>query len=556
MKRWLLTFLVPVMFYGASWVNGATFYQIFPLSFYDSDGDGKGDLKGIAEKMDYLTNLGITAIWLNPIFLAKDYHGYNTIDYYQIDPRLGTMEDFNLMIAEAHKRGVKVILDLVINHTAVQHPWFVDGVTNKNSRYTNYYIWSKTKLSWPNPTGSTAQPAWNLYNDTNSWRNGQYYYAAFNLNVPDLNLVNPQVVEEVKKIVKFWLDRGVDGFRLDAARYYIEKGEGEQTDTAETIAFIDMLVRYVKSINPEAYVVAEVFAPMEICANYYKGEGGLDAVFNFDFGGTGDKAIYPFLLTGRSGSLRTALEKYNAIAKKNVPMTFFALFLSNHDTGRLSEKVKQVAKQKLAAVLQFTLPGGAPYVYYGDEIGQLHGSKKSRGGGDSEKRYPLWWSDEEKTGGFSARGKSWVVVMQPEYYVTNKINIKTYQQDKQSLWYVYQKLITMRKKYPALQTGQFVDMPFEQAKEKGLDSVLTYARVRENQVVVVILNGSASDVELKEPVALSVMKTGQWKYVDGMASADLTKPVPKAFVDSVLKGQWDVQVKGNEFALMVFEKVK
>ncbi|URA09610.1 alpha-amylase family glycosyl hydrolase [Thermospira aquatica] len=556
MKRILVGLLFPVLMFGASWVNGATFYQIFPLSFYDADGDGKGDLKGITEKLDYLTNLGVTAIWLNPIFLAKDYHGYNTIDYYQIDPRLGNMEDFDRMVAEAHKRGIKVILDLVINHTAIQHPWFVDGVTNQKSPYTNYYVWSKTKLSWPNPTGSTTQPAWNLYSGTNSWRNGQYYYAAFNLNVPDLNLKNPQVVEEVKKIVKFWLDKGVDGFRLDAARYYIEKGEGEQTDTPETIEFIDKLVRYIKSVNPEAYVVAEVFAPMEICAQYYKGEGGLDAVFNFDFGGTGDKAVYPFLLTGRTATLRTALEKYATVAKKGVPSQFFAMFLSNHDTGRLSEKVKQVAKQKLAAVLQFTLPGGAPYVYYGDEIGQLHGSKKSRGGGDSEKRYPLWWSDEEKTGGFSSGGKSWVVIMQPEYYLTNKINIKAYQQDKQSLWYTYQKLITMRKKYPALQSGAFVDLPFEQAKEKGLDSVLTYARVTDNQVVVVIINGSSSKASLKEIVNLPVMKTGQWKYVDGISSQDQTKPVPKNLQESVVKGEWNVTLKGNEFAIMVFEKTK
>jgi|YNPMSStandDraft_2_1061718.scaffolds.fasta_scaffold00037_11 glycosidase len=556
MKRFLLLLVIPFFCYGASWVNGATFYQIFPLSFYDADGDGKGDLKGIAQKMDYLTNLGITAIWLNPIFLAKDYHGYNTLDYYQIDPRLGTMEDFDLMIQEAHKRGVKVILDFVINHTSVLHPWFVDGATNKNSPYTNYYVWSKTKLSWPNPTGSTTQPAWNLYNNSNSWRNGQYYYAAFNLNIPDLNLTDPKVVEEVKKIVKFWMDKGVDGFRLDAARYYIEKGEGEQTDTPETIAFIDKLVRYIKSINPEAYVVAEVFAPMEVCASYYKGEGGLDAVFNFDFGGTGDRAIYPFLLTGRSGSLRTALEKYTALAKKNVPFTFFALFLSNHDTGRLSEKVKQVPKQKLAAVLQFTLPGGAPYVYYGDEIGQLHGSKKSRGGGDSEKRYPLWWSDEPTTGGFSPGGKSWVVVMQPEYYVTNNMNVAAYQKDKQSLWYVYQKLIAMRKKYPALQIGSFVDLPFEQAKEKGLDSVLTYGRVTDKQVALVLINGSASPVELKEALNLSALSTGKWKYVDGISSVDLTKPVPSDVVQGVLKGQWNVKLVGTDFYVMIFEKVQ
>jgi len=556
MKRFLWVLFLPMALYGATWVKGATFYHIFPLSFYDADGDGKGDLKGITAKLDYLTNLGITAIWLNPIFVAKDYHGYNTMDYYQIDPRFGTMADFDEMIAQAHKRGLKVILDLVINHTSVLHPWFIDGATNKNSPYTNYYIWSKTKLDWLNPTGSTTQPAWNLYNNTNSWRNGQYYYAAFNLNVPDLNLTNPRVVEEIKRIVKFWLDKGVDGFRLDAARYYIEKGPGEQTDTPETIAFVDMLVRYIKTINPEAYVVAEVFAPMEVCASYYKGEGGLDAVFNFDFGGTGDRAIYPFLLTGRSGSLRTALEKYATLRKKGVPFQFFALFLSNHDTGRLSEKVKQVPKQKLAAVLQFTLPGGAPYVYYGDEIGQLHGSQRSRGGGDSEKRYPLWWSAEEKTGGFSTGGKSWVVVMQPEYYVTNKINIEAYQKDKQSLWYVYQKLIMLRKKYSALQEGEFVDLPFEQAKEKGLDSVLTYARVTTNQVAVMILNGSSSEVEVSEAMALPALQSGQWKYVDGVASVDLTKPVPRAFVDSVMKGQWNVRLGGNEFAVMIFEKVK
>ena len=203
---------------GQPWWNDTTFYEIFVRSFYDSDGDGAGDLNGLIGKLDYLndgdptttSDLGVTGIWLMPIMASPSYHGYDVTDYYQVNPEYGTNEDFKRLIEEAHKRGIRVIIDLVLNHTSAEHPWFIES-QDPNSPKRDWYVWSDEE-----PQGKGWHPG----------KNGGYYYGYFGEHMPDLNYKNPAVTEEMQKVVRFWLEEmGADGFRLDAVKYLYEDGK-------------------------------------------------------------------------------------------------------------------------------------------------------------------------------------------------------------------------------------------------------------------------------------------------------------------------------------------
>ncbi|MCB1058058.1 MAG: alpha-amylase, partial [Acidobacteria bacterium] len=197
------------------WADGAVFYEIFVRSFADSDGDGIGDFKGLTAKLDYLNDgdpattgdLGIEGIWLMPVFASPSYHGYDTTDYDAVNPEYGTLEDFETFLAEAHRRGIRVIVDLVLNHTSAQHPWFVASASSPDSPKRDWYEWSDTDPGWTRPWGEPGAPTWHE-------KNGAYYYGIFWSGMPDLNFRNPEVREEAKRLARQWLDRGVDGFRL------------------------------------------------------------------------------------------------------------------------------------------------------------------------------------------------------------------------------------------------------------------------------------------------------------------------------------------------------
>jgi glycosidase len=210
---------------GYPWWNDTVFYEVFLRSFYDSNGDGIGDINGLIEKLDYLndgdpktkTDLGITGIWLMPIFPSPSYHGYDVKDYYEINPDYGTMEDFNRLLEEAHLRGIRIVIDFVINHTSTEHPWFIEARKGEDSLYRNLYIWSEQKPDYLGPWG---QPVWHANYDQT------YYYGVFWSGMPDLNFENQEVTNEINRIAAFWLeDIGVDGFRVDGARHLIEDGD-------------------------------------------------------------------------------------------------------------------------------------------------------------------------------------------------------------------------------------------------------------------------------------------------------------------------------------------
>jgi len=253
---------------GCQWACDAVFYEVFVRSFSDSDGDGTGDLRGLAAKLDYIKDLGANAVWLMPIFPSPSEHGYDTIDYMNINKSYGTIDDFNFLIAEAKKRNIRIILDLMVNHTSDRHPWFKKSL-NKIPPYDNYYLWRDK------PPGGK----WFVYGKDKPVLNGgwrynpqrrQFFYAYFSECMPDLNLKNPLVRDEFKKIAKFWLDKGVSGFRLDAAQNIIEQGpgHGKQYDSPATIQWWRRFSQYVKSLNPEVFLIGEVWAEYDTLSKY------------------------------------------------------------------------------------------------------------------------------------------------------------------------------------------------------------------------------------------------------------------------------------------------
>ncbi|MEO6487617.1 MAG: alpha-amylase family glycosyl hydrolase, partial [Thermoanaerobaculia bacterium] len=233
------------------WARGAVFYEIFVRSFSDSNADGIGDINGMIEKLDYLTYLGVDGVWLMPVFESPSYHGYDTTDYETIERDYGTNADFQRFLDEAHRRGIRVIVDFVANHTSSEHPWFIDSAASATSPKRDWFVWSTANPGWKQPWGGN-DPSWHL-------RNGAYYYGAFWSGMPDVNYRSPAAKAEMFRLARHWLAQGVDGYRLDATRYLVETGPGEagQADTPETHRVLRELSDEVRRIRPDAVLVAE-----------------------------------------------------------------------------------------------------------------------------------------------------------------------------------------------------------------------------------------------------------------------------------------------------------
>lgn len=401
------------------WWHDVVIYQIWPRSYLDTDGDGIGDLPGITQRLGYLKDLGVTAIWLNPIFKSSSIHGYDTVDFYEIEKDLGTMADFDTLLAEAKKLGIKIILDLAINHVSNEHPWFIQSA-NKVTDFDDFFIWSKTLPEGYGKAWSThaeSKDTWHYVTDYSQWKTDKtrkdWYYGTFDPSQPDLNLKNPAVVDEVKRLTKFWIDKGVDGFRLDAIRYLIEEGGLPlQADTESTLKFWIDFSAYVKSINPEIFLIGESFADTEISARYFSEGKGLDMVFDFNFGVTiGDALAAANTLPANQDQpeqyyqgIRESL--WNNLRYKRdtgVPIHFFAKALNNHDLDRIHQHFIQAPlAANVAAAMLMTLPG-TPVVYYGDEI-NMH---QFTTGNDESRRAPMQWSAQESAG-FTPTKDTWM----------------------------------------------------------------------------------------------------------------------------------------------------
>jgi glycosidase len=389
---------------GDEWYRHAVFYEVFVRSFQDSNGDGKGDLPGLLSRLDYLndgnpdttTDLGVDALWLMPVFDSPSYHGYDVVDYERIHPDYGTLEDFERLCAEAHRRGMRVILDLVLNHSSAQHPWFVESASSRTSPKRDWYLWSDTDPGW--------RPPWDLFAKGSTWyeRNGAYYYGVFWGGMPDLNLKTPAVREEAKRIASFWLNKGADGFRLDAARYLIETGGGltSQADTPETHAFWKEFAAHVRSVKPDAVLVGENWTTTPIIATYYGSTaqvpGGDELPLNFNF-----PLADEILKAAQTGEGQGVALKLAEMRSRYPAGVADAPFLTNHDHVRVATQLGgNAGALTTAASLLLTMQGSA-FVYYGEEVGMANGTTNN----DEAKRTPMAW-DASAGAGFTT-GTPW-----------------------------------------------------------------------------------------------------------------------------------------------------
>src|SRR5690606_35544618 len=325
------------------WWHDAIIYEIWPRSFYDADGDGSGDFNGMTSKLDYLQDLGVDGIWLTPVFEAPSYHGYDFQDFYSVESDYGTMAEFENFIAQAHKRDIKVILDLVLNHISDKHDWFIKSA-NKEKGYEDYFIWrdERPASGWGQPWSSESNPAavWH-WNETRK----AYYYGAFGSSQPDLNLTKQVVSVGLNNLATCWLEKGVDGFRLDAVRYAVEEGGYPlQADTQGTIDYWTLFTKHVKSVKPDALLVAEAWADMKTIGRYRDNGEGLDSAFDFDFGTMVIDILNPQVKRsadfGTLGDNTMQQNRENLWAnlqarKAAAPISYFSPFLTNHDQNRI-----------------------------------------------------------------------------------------------------------------------------------------------------------------------------------------------------------------------------
>ncbi len=469
------------------WARGAVFYEVFVRSFQDSDGDGKGDLAGLVSRLDYLndgraettTDLGVDALWLMPVFRSPSYHGYDTTDYETINPDYGTNAGFQRLLEEAHRRGIRVIVDLVVNHSGSGHPWFVSSASSPSSPYRDWYVWNATDPGWKQPWGG----------NTGTWhRSGDaYYYGVFWSGMPDLNWRTPALREEVKRIAGLWLARGVDGFRLDATRYLVEDGAGGgQQDTPGTHAALREFAAHVRRSRADAFLVGENWADTGIIATYYGSKdvpGGDELPASFDFP-LSDRILRA--VTDGNGAL--VASKLDEVARAYARGAIDAPFLTNHDQVRLATQLgRNAGRLKNAAAILLTVPG-TPFLYYGEELGIQNGTI----GGDESKRTPMPW-DGTPSGGFTA-GTPWF----PYAPGRETANVAAQTGDPSSLLSRYRSLIRLRKDAPALAKGDLVLL----SPAAGVTPVLAFLRKTSTETVLVVHNLSDAFVSAG-PFALS-----------------------------------------------------
>ncbi|WP_375742865.1 alpha-amylase family glycosyl hydrolase [Corallococcus interemptor] len=465
---------------GDAWYRGAVFYEVFVRSFQDSNGDGVGDLPGLISRLDYLNDgdpattddLGVDALWLMPVFASPSYHGYDVTDYERIQTAYGSLEDLQRLCDEAHRRGMRVILDFVINHTSSSHPWFVDSASSAQSTKRDWYQWRASDPGWKQP--------WDLYSQTGTWhqRDTGWYYGAFWGGMPDLNLQTPAVREEVKRLATLWLQRGVDGFRLDAARYLIETGGGAgQADTPETHAFWKEFAAHVRSVKPDAVLVGENWSETPSVAKYYGSTatvpGGDELPLNFNF--PMSARVIEGIHAGSGGGVAAKLLEM----KNNYPAGVAdAPFLTNHDQVRLATQfANDGAKLGLAAAVLLTLPG-APFLYYGEEVGLGNGNANN----DESKRTPMPWSGAAGAG--FTTGSPWYAFSSGR----ETANVEAQRRDPGSLLSRYRSLIHARQGSEALRNGGLRLF----TATTGVSRTLAFVRTLDDEQVLVVHNFSNS----------------------------------------------------------------
>ncbi len=451
--------------------NYRVFYEIFVGSFSDSNGDGIGDLRGIINRLDYLndgnvlskTSLGIQGIWLTPIFYSPSYHKYDVIDYYRIDPQFGTQDDLDELISECHKRNVLVILDIAFNHTSSQNEWFKSFVeAHQNNDYANkYYDFYTYAYKNDSPGGRSFCDI--------SWTD-QNYECNFSYDMPELNFDNPDVRNEVLNIARFYLDKGIDGFRFDAAKYlYL-------TDKNSTENFWKWYTDELKKIKEDVYLVGEVWSS-ESEVNEYIDELNC---FNFSMA-QNNGMIADCVKSSDIGRYTAYIENYQNTLRSIDGDAMPIPFLSNHDMDRSAGYLNVQNGEAFLASDLYLLSPGSPFIYYGEEIGM----KGSRGGAntDANRRLKMLWGDQD-------------TVKDPEgstYELKNQTNGTVAEQSKNenSLLNNYKKLIYLRKKYPAIARGAYEKISFDQPSLGGFKVSF------EDKTLYIIHNCSDEEIKIK-----------------------------------------------------------
>ncbi len=483
--------------------NYRNYYEVFVGSFYDSNNDTMGDINGLIEKLDYIndgddttdTDLGMNGIWLMPVNPSPSYHKYDVMDYYDIDKAYGTMDDFRNLVAECDKRGIKLIIDLVMNHTSTKHEWFVTASEYLESlepgqepdpaecKYVDYYIFTKEKKS-----GAYYQVG------NSEW----YYNGGFSPDMPDINWDNPEVKTEFENIAKFWLeDVGVGGFRLDAIKEYYS------SNTPANVEVLTWFEDYVKSVKPDAYVVGEAWS-----GDYYEYlKSGITSVFDFNYAdiqGTLSMIVHDRDESYNGQYLADGLiYSQNTVKEKN-PEGIMAPFFGNHDINRAAHYLAfEEEKIKMDFGL-LSMMNGSPFYYYGDEIG-LGGA-----GDDENKRSPMIWSSTDDTG--KTRGP---VNMQSEYVINRFASVEEQQKDENSIWTYVRDAVKLRNIFPQIARGDVEDIT-----SVTDDDIFAVKKTYEGSSILILANTSSEDTK---EVELSREENG-YTNIKGMLATGEEKP--------------------------------
>ncbi|TGL50483.1 alpha-glucosidase [Leptospira kemamanensis] len=499
-----------------AWWKEAVIYQIYPRSFLDSNGDGIGDLEGIIQRLDYLAgskdSLGIDAIWLSPVYPSPMFDfGYDISDYEEIDPVFGDIQTFKRLLKEAHKRGIRIIMDLVVNHTSHLHPWFIESRSSVNSPKRDWYIWKESKQNGPpnNWLGAFGGSGWEY-----DKRTGEYYFHSFLKEQPDLNWRNPEVEDAIFRMMKYWLDMGVDGFRLDVVNLYVKdefyrnnvsyfmKGprpydkqvHAYDRDRPEMHGILRRMRKLLDSYTEKRMFVGEIMQDFPgnvlLPATYCGRNDELHLAFNFMFLFSSWKAERFFQIVKDFES---------ALGEDNWPN----YTLSNHDFPRHITRYEKgehtLDRARLAACMMLTLRG-TPFLYYGEEIGMKRqkvpfnkiqdpvGKRywPFHPGRDPE-RIPMPWDGTETTG--FTTGKPWL----PLYEDAQTGNVEAQKLDPNSLFYTYQKLLQIRKERKSLRKGK---LRIHLSADK---QVLYYRRREGKEETYIFLNFSTKPVSVSYP---------------------------------------------------------
>ncbi|MCL2030773.1 MAG: alpha-amylase family glycosyl hydrolase [Oscillospiraceae bacterium] len=433
--------------------NGLAWYQVFVYSFYDSDGDGIGDLRGVTERLDYIQGMGFDGIWLSPIHPSGTYHKYNVLDYLAIDPLYGTMEDFDALIAACRERGLKVLLDLVVNHTDLRHPWFTE------------------RPEFYNIAAERGSGGWARLPD------GRWYECQFWDQMPDLDLLNLELRAELEAMFAFWLERGADGFRLDAVKEYM------QGSTAGNVEVLSWLTGAVKRIKPDAYIVGEAWDTTAGLYEYY--DSGIDSLFAFPFAGA-DGSLARLMLRADvtlESYLNRVAGAQEAIRSRN-PNGTDAPFFTNHDMPRAAGFLRRDPNMiKTAWGLSLMQPGDA-FVYYGEELG-MSGSGK-----DENKRAPMLWTDAGDADGMTLGPPDQEAQSHSFAPAVDQIG------DPDSIYTYIRDAVRLRRKYPHIGRGSFEVLPAAGPKAGAV------RREWQGSEIWIAYNVSAEAAELTLPGAL------------------------------------------------------